>query len=99
MNRRRSLDRDTAESLAIQALGYLAAEPARLGRFLALCGLEPGEIRGAAAEPGFLAGVLEYLNCDESLLLAFADQASVDPADLGRAQAILSADRRERESP
>ena len=34
MRKRDSVTREAAESLAIQALGYLAGEPARLARFL-----------------------------------------------------------------
>src|SRR5689334_8212027 len=74
--------REAAESLAVQALNFLAEDPARLGRFLALSGLEPGSIRAAAAESGFLAGVLAYLGQDESLLLAFASQAGVRPGEV-----------------
>ena len=99
MNRCDSVDRDAAESLAVQALGYLAGEPERLGRFLALSGLGPEQVRVAAAQPGFLAGVLEYLSSDQSLLLGFADHARVDPAEIGRAQAALSGQRWEREIP
>jgi len=51
--------REAAESLAIQALSFIAQDPERLGRFLALTGIGPAEIRSAAAEPGFLTGVLE----------------------------------------
>ena len=36
MSKRDRADREAAESLAIQALTYLAGEPDRLGRFLAL---------------------------------------------------------------
>src|ERR1700694_1957271 len=99
MNKRASPDRNAAESLAIQALSYLAREPERVGRFLALSGLGPDQVRLAPAQPGFLAGVLEYLSSDESLLLGFADHARVDPAEIARAQAALSGNRWEREIP
>ncbi len=99
MNKRDSVDPGAAESLAIQALTYLAAEPERLGRFLALTGLGPEQMRLAATQPGFLAGVLEYLGSHESLLLGFADHVGIDPAQVGRAQAILSGQRWEREIP
>ena len=99
MSKRASPDRNAAESLAIQALSYLAREPERLGRFLALSGLGPDQVRLAAAQPGFLAGVLEYLSSDESLLLGFADHLGIDPAEVGRAQAALSGDKWEREIP
>ena len=40
-----------AEGLAVAALGFIAAEPERLGRFLALSGIGPDSIRTAAREP------------------------------------------------
>ena len=50
--------REFGENLAIQALGFLAQDPERLGRFLSLAGIGPGMIRQAAADPAFLSGVL-----------------------------------------
>ncbi|MGA7973300.1 MAG: DUF3572 domain-containing protein, partial [Pseudolabrys sp.] len=60
--------REAAETVAIQALSFIAAEPERLGRFLGITGIGPAQIREAAREPGFLAGVLDYLAGDERLL-------------------------------
>jgi hypothetical protein len=99
MRRRDADDREAAESLAIQALAFLAEEPERLGRFLALSGLRPEQIRFAAAEPGFLGGVLEYVSSGEPLLLAFAEHLGIDPAEVGRARAALSGSAWEREVP
>ena len=99
MRRRDTDDREAAESLAIQALAFLAEEPERLGRFLALAGLRPEQIRRAAAEPGFLGGVLEYVSSGEPLLLAFAAHLGIDPAEVGRARAVLSGPGWEREVP
>ena len=76
---------EAAESLAVQALAFLAAEPERLGRFLAFTGVGPQGLRAAAREPQFLAGVLEYLAGDDRLLIEFAAHAAVDPADVARA--------------
>ena len=59
--RRASTGRDAAEMLAIEALAFLAGEPEELGRFLALAGIGAETLRSAAADPGFLAGVLDYL--------------------------------------
>ncbi|MCI0598425.1 MAG: DUF3572 domain-containing protein [Beijerinckiaceae bacterium] len=70
-----NLTRAAAESLAIEVLTFLAGDPARLGRFLSLSGLEAGHLRAAAADPGFLGSVLDYLASDEPLLLAFAANA------------------------
>jgi len=91
--------REQAEALAIEALSFLASDAERLGRFLALSGIGAEQIRSAAAEPGFLAGVLEHLSSDEPLLLAFAGHAGVDPADVVRARVALSGGPWERDTP
>jgi uncharacterized protein DUF3572 len=83
------ISRDGAESMAVQALGFLAQEPERLGRFLAASGIGPEMIRAAAADPSFLAGVLDFVAADELLLLAFAQHAGIDPRMVERAHALL----------
>ena len=79
--------------LAIQALGFIAAEPEQLARFLDTTGLAPDTIRTAAREPGFLAGVLAHMLADESLLIAFAAAAGIDPAEMARAARSLGGQR------
>ncbi len=77
------------EMLAIQALGFLAEDPARLSRFLDITGLNPATLRQAAQSPAFLASVLAYFMADESLLLAFSAQGQVRPDAFGPAEAAL----------
>jgi hypothetical protein len=91
--------REAAEALAIQALNFLATEPARLSRFLALSGLDPASIRAAAGESGFLAGVLAHLGEDETLLTQFAADAGVTPVEVDRARRLLAGGDWEREVP
>jgi hypothetical protein len=91
--------REAAETLAIQALAFIAEEPDRLGAFLATTGIGPEDIRTAAREPGFLAGVLDHMLGDESLLLAFADRAGLDPASIARARRALGGSQWERDLP
>jgi Protein of unknown function (DUF3572) len=81
--------RETAEMLAIQALSFIAEEPQSLSRFLDSSGIPAEQIRAAAAEPGFLAGVLAYMLADETLLRAFADRAGIDPAAIAGAASAL----------
>jgi len=81
--------REKAELLAIQALGFIAEEPERLNGFLAVTGIPLERIREAAREPDFLAGVLEHMLADERLLIAFAESAGLDPADIARARNAL----------
>ena len=79
-----------ASALAIAALSFIAEDPERLGRFLALSGIGPDSLRAAAREPGFLLGVLEHVTGDEALLLAFSESAGIDPVDIARARDVLA---------
>ena len=91
--------REAAEQLAIQALSFIAADTERLGRFLALTGIGPAEIREAAREPGFLAGVLEFVAGDDRLVMAFAAEAGIEPEHVNKARAALGHSDWEREVP
>jgi len=88
-----------AETLAIQALAFLGEDTERLGRFLAVTGIGPSDLRTAAAEPQFLAGVMEYLASDEALLVEFANQADLDPEEVARTCAALGCGKWERDTP
>lgn len=88
--RQEKLATEVAEILAIQALGYIGRDGERLGRFLALTGIGPHEIRSAAKERHFLVGVLDYLTGDEALLVAFATDAGVDPTTVAVARHALA---------
>jgi hypothetical protein len=92
-------NRRKAEALAAQALSFVAAEPERLGRFLALTGIGPEDIRQAAREPGFLSGVLDYVVGDERILKAFAEEAGITPQAVGAALLVLGGPRWERDAP
>lgn len=88
-----------AEQLAIRALVFLADDAQELGRFLALTGIETDDIRVAAQEPGFLAGVLEYICSHQPLLLAFGRAEGIDPAEIDRALGAISGKRWSRDVP
>ena len=98
MKRPSSAAREAAETLAIQALSFIAEEPERLNGFLNATGLTPDRLRESANGSDFLAGVLEHMLADESLLMAFADSATIDPADIARARGALGG-RWERDIP
>ncbi|GHD09013.1 DUF3572 domain-containing protein [Tianweitania populi] len=82
-------DLSSAESIGVSALGFIAADPELLGRFLAITGIEPAQIRQAATEPGFLAGVLDFVLAHEPTLLAFASSSDLDPAAILKARRTL----------
>lgn len=94
-----SVSRADAETVAIQALTFLAADPALLGKFLAATGIGPAEIRTAAREPKFLAGVLDHLADDESVMLTFAAETGLPPERIAQARTLLSGTPVERDIP
>lgn len=77
-------------ALAIEGLAFIAADQQHLDRFLALSGLAPGEIRQAAAAPGFLAAVLEFIGESDAMTLAFAQAAGVSPEMVAQARERLA---------
>jgi hypothetical protein len=83
------LSLDDAETIALQALGFLADDPQRVSRFLSLTGSDAGQLRAEAKNREFQAATLEYMLGDESLLLTFCQEAGIDPVAIGPAYALL----------
>jgi hypothetical protein len=81
--------REHAEAIAVQALAFIAADPELLPRFLAITGIDAADIRAAARQPGFLAGVLQFIVAHEPTLLRFSEQAGVPPQDVPAALRAL----------
>ncbi|NMD09225.1 MAG: DUF3572 domain-containing protein [Phyllobacteriaceae bacterium] len=73
----------------MKLLAYMAANEDLLGRFMGLSGLSPDDLRQGIADPAFQAGVLDFALSDESLLLAFAANAGLDPASLMQARSKM----------
>lgn len=80
---------EAAETLALQALAWIAAEPERLSGLLATTGLWPDELKARAEDPAFLGGVLDYLLNDENLLLAFCGAMEIAPDSPARHRTAL----------
>lgn len=81
------------EALAIAALGFIATDPQRLGRFLAITGLGPDNLRAAAGNPGFLVAVLDHLMAEPSDFLVFAENAGLRPEAVEMARHRLAGAR------
>jgi Protein of unknown function (DUF3572) len=86
----RRINQEEAEAVALSALSYITGHEEVLGRFLAMSGLEPGTIRSAAAAPGFLAAILDYVASDEPLLIALAKELDTKPERIMEAHRTLS---------
>ena len=91
--------REVAEIVAIQALSFIAGEPERLGQFLAETGIGPETLRTAAADPRFLASVLDFVLRDGATVKAFASASKLHPTNIAAAHQALSDPQWERDVP
>jgi hypothetical protein len=91
--------REVAEIVAVQALSFIAAEPERLGLFLAESGIGPETLRAAAADPRFLASVLDFVMRDDATVKAFAQASKLHPTNIAAARQVLGDPEWERDVP
>lgn len=64
---------EAAQVLALQALGWVAGNDELFPLFLGATGADIGELRQRAAEPEFLAAVLDFLMMGDAWVVAFCD--------------------------
>lgn len=79
-----------AEELAVAVLGWLASEDELMGRFLAMSGLRADQLRQAAGEPGFHAGLLDFIMGYEPTLMAFCAASGHSPDQVAACWQVLS---------
>ena len=99
MRKPRQNPKEVAEIVAIQALSFIAGEPERLGMFLAESGIGPETLRSAAADPRFLASVLDFVMRDDATVKAFASVSQLHPTNIAAAHQALNDPQWEREVP
>jgi Protein of unknown function (DUF3572) len=67
------------DETAAALLQWLAGEPDMLSRFLALSGLQVNQLRSAINDPGFLAGLIDFVMAHEPTLMAFCEACDWKP--------------------
>ncbi|SIN99179.1 DUF3572 domain-containing protein [Vannielia litorea] len=83
------MNRETAETVALRALGWLAGNDELLPVFLGSTGVSEAEVRARAADPEFLASVLDFLTMDDAWVTGFCDAAGLDYTQPMRARMAL----------
>lgn len=83
------INQENAETLALQALAFLATDEDLLGRFVAAAGISPHELKNRFRDADFLGGVLDAILADDKVLLSFCTSASVSPETLIKARRAL----------
>ncbi len=81
--------RESAETVALRALGWLVARDDLLGLFLNASGADLSDLRARAGEAEFLASVVEFVLSDDAWVIAFAQETGLPYDALARARAVL----------
>lgn len=66
---------EAAQTLALQALGWIASDDEVFPAFLTATGANLGELRERTSDPDFLAAVLDFLLQDDRWVISFCDAA------------------------
>lgn len=82
-------DDTEAATLALRAIGWAVADPARARRLLAVTGLEVDDLRAGIGRAAVQAAVLGFLADHEPDLIACAEELGETPARLMVARAVL----------
>jgi len=80
---------EQAETCALQAVAYILGEPDLAGRFVALTGITPADLRAGLEKPGTLAAALDFLRGYEPDLVRFAEASNTDPLWVERCRTRL----------
>lgn len=80
---------EDAETIALRAVAFIAADETLAARFVALTGCRIEEVRDRLSEPSFLGSVLDFILGDDRTAIAFAQNIAVPPEALMMARAKL----------
>lgn len=84
------LNREGAETLALQALAHIVGDADLGPRFLELTGLDVATLRTRAGQSDVLAAALGFLDSHEPSLIATAAALGIKPSTLVAAHDVLA---------
>ena len=90
-----AMKQDRAETLALQALAWMAADDDLAARFAGATGASLAEGRERLQDPVFLASVLEFLLQEDRWVMAFCEAHGLPYEEPMRALAALPGGRRD----
>jgi hypothetical protein len=70
-------EQEQAETVAIQALGWMAGNDEVLGQFMGASGASIDDLRAGAGDPAFLGALLDFLMLEDAWVIAFCDAAGL----------------------
>jgi hypothetical protein len=72
-----SYDQEAAETLALKALAWLAANEELLPTFLGATGASEADVKAQAADPMFLGAMLDFLMMDDTWIVSVCDHLHI----------------------
>lgn len=87
---RRGLDMQRAETIALEALAFLAGDAARLTRFMEVSGIAPVQLAGIGDDRALQRGVLEHVLSDESALMVFCADSGHSHEEVTAAHGLIA---------
>lgn len=73
-----SLTPESAETIALQALGWLATNEELMPVFLGATGASVDDLKAQAGDPAFLGSVLDFITMDDAWVVSFCDTIGLD---------------------
>jgi hypothetical protein len=83
------MKKDLAETRALGILGWVLAQDELLPVFLNATGVTEGDLRSRAADPVFLASVVDFLMLDDAWVIDCAQAQGWPPQDIMQIRAGL----------
>lgn len=84
-----SFSQESAETIALQALAWLAGNEELLPVFMGATGVSESDLRDGLLDPVFQASVLDFLLMDDAWVMAFCDDAGLGYDSLAQARMAL----------
>ncbi len=81
--------RESAETLALEALGWLAGNDDLMPVFLGATGASEADLKTQASDPEFLGAVMDFLMMDDAWVIAFCDSVQIPYDRIMAARAAL----------
>ena len=73
---------EQAQTIALKILTFLVSDSSRAEAFLRVTGMDPEDLRQGAVDNAFLAGIVDYLLTDETLIIAFSEDEKLRPESI-----------------
>lgn len=84
-----SFGQEAAETLGLDALGWLAGQEDLIGVFLGATGASEQDLRSRASDPEFLGSVLDFILMDDQWVVQFCDSRDLAYENVMLARAAL----------